>query len=212
MTIHILLQAVHGVSSFGLTTSCVHFLLVVSWCSSQHPVPYLVHVSIVWCLCVTWGGDIRDWQSSSRLWLFIFIFHAVYSTILSVLMLHSTEQLNDNELQRMWKETFMAWFVCLRAQDRAEALSHVHVAEVEKQLQGSATPQLAYKKPHAGSTGNIHGLVMVSDQVPVAGMVAGQYSILCQRCTACNLTHCSVGSIPKNMVTRSQIHRFDIKM
>ena len=31
-------------------------------------------------------------------------------------------------------------------------------AEVEKQLQGG-TPQLPYKKPHAGSTGNIHGLV-----------------------------------------------------
>ncbi|CAB3359411.1 Hypothetical predicted protein [Cloeon dipterum] len=30
--------------------------------------------------------------------------------------------------------------------------------EVEKQLQGG-TPQLPYKKPHAGSTGNIHGLV-----------------------------------------------------
>jgi len=29
---------------------------------------------------------------------------------------------------------------------------------VEKQLQGG-TPQLPYKKPHAGSTGNIHGLV-----------------------------------------------------
>ncbi|XP_023725314.1 tyrosine-protein kinase Abl isoform X3 [Cryptotermes secundus] len=44
--------------------------------------------------------------------------------------------------------------------------------EVEKQLQGSGTPQLAYKKPHAGSTGNIHGLVMMSEQVAVAGMVA----------------------------------------
>jgi abelson tyrosine-protein kinase 1 len=51
----------------------------------------------------------------------------------------------------------------------------VRVAEVEKQLQGSGTPQLAYKKPHAGSTGNIHGLVMMSDQVPAAGtVVAGQ--------------------------------------
>jgi hypothetical protein len=51
---------------------------------------------------------------------------------------------------------------------------NVHVAEVEKQLQGSGTPQLAYKKPHAGSTGNIHGLVMMSEQVAVAGMVAGE--------------------------------------
>jgi hypothetical protein len=71
----------------------------------------------------------------------------------------------------------------------AEPSSDVHVAEVEKQLQGSATPQLAYKKPHAGSTGNIHGLVMVTDQVAAAGMVAGQYSIGCQRCTTGNLAH-----------------------
>jgi hypothetical protein len=58
----------------------------------------------------------------------------------------------------------------------------IYVAEVEKQLQGSGTPQLAYKKPHAGSTGNIHGLVMMSEQVAVAGMVAGEYSTVCQRC------------------------------
>ncbi|PSN33486.1 Tyrosine-protein kinase Abl [Blattella germanica] len=43
--------------------------------------------------------------------------------------------------------------------------------EVEKQLQGSGTPQLAYKKPHAGSTGNIHGLVIMSEQVASSGMV-----------------------------------------
>ncbi|XP_069686390.1 tyrosine-protein kinase Abl isoform X3 [Periplaneta americana] len=43
--------------------------------------------------------------------------------------------------------------------------------EVEKQLQGSGTPQLAYKKPHAGSTGNIHGLVVMSEQVAATGMV-----------------------------------------
>jgi hypothetical protein len=58
----------------------------------------------------------------------------------------------------------------------------VHVAEVEKQLQGSGTPQLAYKKPHAGSTGNIHGLVMMSEQVAVAGMVTGECSTVCQWC------------------------------
>ncbi|XP_066992993.2 tyrosine-protein kinase Abl isoform X3 [Anabrus simplex] len=43
--------------------------------------------------------------------------------------------------------------------------------EVEKQLQGSATPQLSYKKPHAGSTGNIHGMVIMSEQVVTSGMV-----------------------------------------
>ncbi|XP_021917496.1 tyrosine-protein kinase Abl isoform X5 [Zootermopsis nevadensis] len=43
--------------------------------------------------------------------------------------------------------------------------------EVEKQLQESGTPQLAYKKPHAGSTGNIHGLVVMSEQVAVTGMI-----------------------------------------
>ena len=50
----------------------------------------------------------------------------------------------------------------------------VDVAEVEKQLQGSGTPQLAYKKPHAGSTGNIHGLVVMSEQVAAVGMVGGE--------------------------------------
>ncbi|XP_039287602.1 tyrosine-protein kinase Abl isoform X2 [Nilaparvata lugens] len=37
------------------------------------------------------------------------------------------------------------------------------IEEVEKQLQGSLTPQLPYKKPHAGSTGNIHNLVLLAD-------------------------------------------------
>jgi hypothetical protein len=50
-----------------------------------------------------------------------------------------------------------------------------HVTEVEKQLQGSVTPQLSYKKPHAGSTGNIHGLVVMSEQMAVTGMVGGEY-------------------------------------
>ncbi|XP_054273838.1 tyrosine-protein kinase Abl isoform X2 [Macrosteles quadrilineatus] len=46
------------------------------------------------------------------------------------------------------------------------------IEEVEKQLQGSNTPQLPYKKPHTGSTGNIHSLVLVSDQpVPDAAPV-----------------------------------------
>ncbi|XP_046682989.1 tyrosine-protein kinase Abl isoform X3 [Homalodisca vitripennis] len=40
------------------------------------------------------------------------------------------------------------------------------IEEVEKQLQGSNTPQLPYKKPHTGSTGNIHSLVLLSDQPP----------------------------------------------
>lgn len=44
------------------------------------------------------------------------------------------------------------------------------IEEVEKQLQGSSTPQLPYKKPHGGSTGNIHSLVVMAEQqqdVPV---------------------------------------------
>ncbi|XP_075229054.1 tyrosine-protein kinase Abl isoform X2 [Lycorma delicatula] len=45
------------------------------------------------------------------------------------------------------------------------------IEEVEKQLQGSVTPQLPYKKPHGGSTGNIHNLVLISDQA-VAGSSA----------------------------------------
>jgi hypothetical protein len=57
---------------------------------------------------------------------------------------------------------------------------NVHVTEVEKQLQESGTPQLAYKKPHAGSTGNIHGLVVMSEQVAVTGMVGGEYFIVCR--------------------------------
>ncbi|XP_051170305.1 tyrosine-protein kinase Abl isoform X3 [Leptopilina boulardi] len=39
--------------------------------------------------------------------------------------------------------------------------------EVEKQLQsGGEIPLLGYKKSQTGSTGNIHGLVLVSDQLP----------------------------------------------
>lgn len=42
------------------------------------------------------------------------------------------------------------------------------IEEVEKELQGAAgscnTPLMSYKKPHAGSTGNIHGLVVLADQ------------------------------------------------
>ena len=55
-----------------------------------------------------------------------------------------------------------------------------HVTEVEKQLQGSVTPQLSYKKPHAGSTGNIHGLVVMSEQMAVTGMVGGEYWTTCK--------------------------------
>ncbi|CAH0390780.1 unnamed protein product [Bemisia tabaci] len=38
------------------------------------------------------------------------------------------------------------------------------IEEVEKQLQGSNTPTLAYKKPHTGSSSNIHSLTIISDQ------------------------------------------------
>lgn len=50
---------------------------------------------------------------------------------------------------------FMASTVCVMC---------LCVAEVEKQLQGSNTPQLPYKKTHSGSTGNIHSLVLLSEQ------------------------------------------------
>ena len=43
--------------------------------------------------------------------------------------------------------------------------SNILVSEVEKQLQGSSTPQMSYKKPHSGSTGNINNMVLVADQV-----------------------------------------------
>lgn len=40
---------------------------------------------------------------------------------------------------------------------------YVFITEVEKQLQGEI-PLLAYKKSQTGSTGNIHGLVLASEQ------------------------------------------------
>ncbi|XP_015116067.1 tyrosine-protein kinase Abl [Diachasma alloeum] len=47
--------------------------------------------------------------------------------------------------------------------------------EVEKQLQGGGdTPTLSYKKSQTGSTGNIHGLVLVSDQLSTSGLTQGQ--------------------------------------
>ncbi|XP_015586184.1 tyrosine-protein kinase Abl isoform X2 [Cephus cinctus] len=43
--------------------------------------------------------------------------------------------------------------------------------EVEKQLQGGGEiPLLSYKKTQTGSTGNIHGLVLVSDQLSTSGL------------------------------------------
>ncbi|KAK9500975.1 hypothetical protein O3M35_002120 [Rhynocoris fuscipes] len=46
------------------------------------------------------------------------------------------------------------------------------IDEVEKQLQGSTTPQLPYKKPHSGSTGNIHSMVLMADQVQPENVVS----------------------------------------
>ncbi|XP_073974449.1 tyrosine-protein kinase Abl isoform X2 [Rhodnius prolixus] len=46
------------------------------------------------------------------------------------------------------------------------------IDEVEKQLQGNTTPQLPYKKPHSGSTGNIHSMVLMADQVQPESMVS----------------------------------------
>lgn len=50
----------------------------------------------------------------------------------------------------------------------------VHIAEVEKQLQGGGEiPLLSYKKSQTGSTGNIHGLVLVSEQLSSSGITQG---------------------------------------
>lgn len=51
---------------------------------------------------------------------------------------------------------------------------HISIAEVEKQLQGGGEiPLLSYKKSQTGSTGNIHGLVLVSDQISSSGITQG---------------------------------------
>lgn len=44
----------------------------------------------------------------------------------------------------------------------------IYISEVEKQLQGNEgalplTPHMSYKKSHSGSTGNIHGLVGLTE-------------------------------------------------
>lgn len=50
----------------------------------------------------------------------------------------------------------------------------INVAEVEKQLQGGGEiPLLSYKKSQTGSTGNIHGLVLVSEPLPSSGIHEG---------------------------------------
>jgi len=50
----------------------------------------------------------------------------------------------------------------------------VHIPEVEKQLQGGGEiPLLSYKKSQTGSTGNIHGLVLVSEQLSSSGITQG---------------------------------------
>ncbi|XP_034232083.1 tyrosine-protein kinase Abl [Thrips palmi] len=54
------------------------------------------------------------------------------------------------------------------------------IEEVEKELQGAAgscnTPLMSYKKPHAGSTGNIHGLVALADQAASSDASLGKLS------------------------------------
>lgn len=56
----------------------------------------------------------------------------------------------------------------------------VFITEVEKQLQGGGEiPLLSYKKSQTGSTGNIHGLVLVSEQLSSAGITQG--NIFCSR-------------------------------
>lgn len=45
------------------------------------------------------------------------------------------------------------------------------LTEVEKQLQGGGEiPLLSYKKSQTGSTGNIHGLVLVSEPLSSSGI------------------------------------------
>ncbi|XP_052121364.1 tyrosine-protein kinase Abl isoform X3 [Frankliniella occidentalis] len=54
------------------------------------------------------------------------------------------------------------------------------IEEVEKELQGATgsctTPLMSYKKPHAGSTGNIHGLVVLADQAAASDASMGKLS------------------------------------
>jgi hypothetical protein len=72
-----------------------------------------------------------------------------------------------------------------------------YFAEVEKQLQGNesavplGTPHMSYKKSHSGSTGNIHGLVGLSDQ-----MAAGETASLCfSTFVGCIFAHLSTNLI-----------------
>lgn len=51
---------------------------------------------------------------------------------------------------------------------------YIFIVEVEKQLQGGGEiPLLSYKKSQTGSTGNIHGLVLVSEQLASSGITQG---------------------------------------
>lgn len=55
---------------------------------------------------------------------------------------------------------------------------YIFIAEVEKQLQGGGEiPLLSYKKSQTGSTGNIHGLVLVSEQISSSGITQGNITI-----------------------------------
>lgn len=59
----------------------------------------------------------------------------------------------------------------------------VFITEVEKQLQGGGEiPLLSYKKSQTGSTGNIHGLVLVSEQLSSAGITQGNISFTSPFC------------------------------
>lgn len=75
----------------------------------------------------------------------------------------------------------MPWKICFRSRVLRKVSSHRRLqifwfltlfkcSEVEKQLQGNefpmavGTPHMSYKKSHSGSTGNLHGLVGLSDQ------------------------------------------------
>lgn len=55
----------------------------------------------------------------------------------------------------------------------------LQIAEVEKQLQGGGEiPLLSYKKSQTGSTGNIHGLVLVSEQLSSSGITQGKTNVI----------------------------------
>lgn len=64
---------------------------------------------------------------------------------------------------------------------------------MEKQLQGGGEiPLLSYKKSQTGSTGNIHGLVLVSEQLSSSGITQGKTNVYHAIDNDSTVTHLSV--------------------